>query len=65
MSEKYQHSIHLYRGINDLNKENKKNKKFDFKKKKDNICKSLSEVELFLNNTKDISKYLKLYKLLK
>ena len=42
-----------------------KKKKFDFIKKKENICNSLQEVECFLNNIKDIFKYLKLYKLLK
>ena len=51
----------LYRGNSNLNK----NKKINFKEAKNNICKSLDEVELFLNNINDISKYLKLYKLLK
>ena len=32
-----------------------KKKKFDFIKKKENICNSLQEVECFLNNIKDIS----------
>lgn len=58
-------NISLYRGNVNLKKKINKNKKIDFKEKKDNLCKSLNEVELFLNNIKDISKYLKLYKLLK
>lgn len=43
----------------------KKNKKFDFKQKKDNIMKSLNEVEYFLNNIKRINKGKKLYDILK
>lgn len=41
------------------------NKKFDFKKKKDNTIKSLTEVENFLKNIKNISRYIKLYKIVK
>lgn len=51
----------LYRGDFDSGKK----KKFDFVKKKDCVCKSLHEVEYFLNHLKDISKCLKLYRLLK
>ena len=65
MHKSYKSSnISLYRGNSNFKKDHKK-KKIDFKEKKNNICKSLDEVELFLNNIKDISKYLKLYKLLK
>ena len=46
-------------------KNNKKNKKFDFNQKKNNTIKSLSEVECFLRNFKKISKYIKLYKIIK
>ncbi len=42
-----------------------KRKKFDFNKKKENTIKSLNEVECFLKNMKNISKYIKLYKLIK
>ena len=66
MSREYQISnISLYRGFSNLNKQNNKKEKFNFKEKKENISRSLTEVELFLNNIKDITKYLKLYKLLK
>ncbi len=44
---------------------NKKKKKFDFNKKKENTIKSLNDVELFLRNFKNISKYIKLYKIIK
>ena len=43
---------------------NKKNK-LDFKKIKKNTCKSLNEVEYFLNNLKKFTDYVKLYKILK
>lgn len=43
----------------------KKNKKFDFAKKKENTLKSLNEVEHFLSNYKKFMKYVKLYKFLK
>ena len=42
-----------------------KKNKFDFNKKKENTIKSISEVELFLRNFKNISKYIKLYKIIK
>ena len=44
---------------------NKKKKKFDFNKKKENTIKSINEVESFLRNFKNMSKYLKLYKIIK
>lgn len=42
-----------------------KNKKVDFKKLKKNTCKSLNEVECFLNDFKRFTNYIKLYKILK
>ena len=45
--------------------EKPKKKKFDFKVKKENTLNSLNEVEYFLNNYKNISKYLKIYKTFK
>ena len=45
-------------------KPNKKNK-LDFKKLKSNTCKSLNEVEYFLNNFHRFTNYIKLYKILK
>ena len=39
--------------------------KFDFKNCHENTIKSLHEVEYFLNNLHDLSRYLRLYKLLK
>ena len=39
--------------------------KFDFKKMKNNTCKSLNEVEYFLNNLHRFKNYIKLYKILK
>lgn len=42
-----------------------KNKKFNFKYCSNNICSSLNEVECFLNNSKNLLKSFKLYKLLK
>ena len=53
-----------------MNSENKnilplKNKKIDFKNKKENTISSLFEVESFLRDFKKLFKYLKLYKLLK
>lgn len=53
-----------------MNSENKnilplKNKKIDFKQKKENTISSLFEVESFLRDFKKLFKYLKLYKLLK
>lgn len=44
---------------------NKKNKKLDFKKLKNNTCRSLCEVEYFLNDLHRFSNYIKLYKILK
>ena len=44
---------------------NKKNSKLDFKKRKENMCNSLFEVEHFLRNLKDISKGFKLYHIIK
>lgn len=44
---------------------NKKNKKLDFKKIKKNAFSSLTEVESFLRDFKQFSKYVKLYKILK
>lgn len=43
---------------------NKKNK-VDLKKLKHNTCKSLNEVEYFLNNFRKFSDFVKLYKILK
>lgn len=42
-----------------------KNKKFDFKTKKNNTLKSLNEVEYFLRNIKKMKKYINLYKIFK
>lgn len=42
-----------------------KKEKLNFKKCKKNTLNSLNEVEHFLRNIKDISKYIKLYKILK
>lgn len=48
------------------NKETKKiKKKFDFILYKNNTVKSLNEVEHFLRNFKNLSNYIKLYKILK
>ncbi len=46
-------------------KNKKKSKKIDFKTLKKNTINSLYDVEYFLNNIQNISKYIKLYKLLK
>ena len=46
-------------------RQNKKKKKFDFNKKKENTIKSINEVESFLRNFKNMSKYIKLYKIIK
>lgn len=46
-------------------KNKKKSKKIDFKTFKKNTINSLYDVEYFLNNIQNISKYIKLYKLLK
>lgn len=47
-------------------KESKKiKKKFDFLLYKNNTIKSLNEVEHFLRNFKNLSNYIKLYKILK
>lgn len=43
----------------------RKEKKFDFNNYKNNTIHSLNEVEHFLRNFKNFSKYLKLYKILK
>lgn len=43
----------------------KKKEIYNIEEKKINFCNSLQDVEYFLNNLKDIFKYLKLYKLLK
>ena len=48
-----------------VNHKNKKNKKFDFLLYKNNTIKSLNEVEYFLKNIKNLSNYIKLYKILK
>ena len=40
-------------------------KKFDFIKMKNNTCRSLYEVEYFLNNFHKFKNYIKLYKILK
>mgnify|MGYP004631380711 CR=1 FL=1 len=42
-----------------------KKKKVDLKKLKKNTCKSLNEVECFLNNFHRFTNYIKLYKILK
>ena len=42
-----------------------KNKKLDIKKRKENLCNSLFEVEHFLCNLKNITKGLKLYNIIK
>lgn len=44
---------------------NKKAQKLDFKKIKKNTFNSLTEVECFLRDFKQFSKYIKLYKILK
>ena len=44
---------------------NKNDKKFDFKKRKDNTVHSLIEVEHFLRDFKQIIKGVKLYKIMK
>ena len=49
----------------DKNNSNKKTKKMDFIKMKKNTFNSLNEVEFFLRNLKQFSKYIKLYKILK
>ena len=43
----------------------KKAKKMDFKKLKNNTFNSLYDVEVFLRDFKQFSKYIKLYKILK
>ncbi len=40
-------------------------KKFDFKCCKQNTIKSLNEIEYFLNNFHNITKFIRLYKILK
>lgn len=45
--------------------QNENNKKFDFNQKRKKAVKSLSEVENFLRDFKRISKYIKLYKIIK
>lgn len=42
-----------------------KKKKINFSEKRKNALKSLNEVEYFLNKSELISKYLKLYKIIK
>lgn len=42
-----------------------KKKNFSFSEKKNNAIKSLNEVECFLNKSNFISKYLRLYKIIK
>ena len=42
-----------------------KNKKFNIFYIKDNTCKSLKQVEYFLNNFNSFIKYIKLYKIIK
>ena len=42
-----------------------KKKKIDFKQLKNNTCKSLNEVEYFLNNFQKFTNCIKLYKILK
>ena len=42
-----------------------KKEKIDFKKRKENMCNSLFEVEHFLRNLKNILKGLKLYSIIK
>lgn len=44
---------------------NSKKKKIDFKLLKNNTCKSLNEVEYFLNNFQKFTNCIKLYKILK
>lgn len=44
---------------------NIRNKKFDFKAKKNNTLKSLNEVEYFLRNIKKMKKCINLYKIFK
>ena len=45
--------------------DNKQKNKIDFKKIKSNTINSLNEVEYFLNDFKQFTKYVKLYKILK
>ncbi len=52
-------------GSKDFNKNSKNKKNLNFKKMKKNTINSLNEVELFLNNFKKFSNYVKLYKILK
>ena len=47
------------------NKNKKNKKKFDFKQKKKNTIKSLTEVESFLRDFNKINKYFNLYKIIK
>ena len=42
-----------------------KKNKIDIKKMKNNTCRSLQEVEYFLNNFHRFTNYIKLYKILK
>lgn len=52
--------------IQDLNRyKDEINRKNLFKKKKENIIRSLREIEYFLNNWEKISKGIRLYKILK
>lgn len=44
---------------------NKKKKKFDFIRIKNNACKSLCDVEYFLNNFNFFLQYVKLFKIIK
>ena len=47
------------------NKKDKKKKKFDFIYIKNNTCKSLYDVEYFLNNFNSFLQYIKLFKIIK
>ena len=47
------------------NKKDKKKKKFDFICIKNNTCKSLCDVEYFLNNFNSFLQYVKLFKIIK
>lgn len=57
MEENFRHSNNK--------KNNSKKKSFDFKKYKKNTLDSLNDVEYFLNNLKNVSKIIKIKKILK
>lgn len=62
INKKKMNTLNEKRGVSN---EKIKNNKFDFKQKRQNTVKSLSEVESFLRNFKKICNYIKLYKIIK